>query len=198
MPYDRIQTVNPWNMLVSSVQYVTFNFVTIQRQVLEGQFNASSKYYHEFDVLGKIGTLSLFRNLDDLVSYNGTEIKIDCNTMSGRGEFRVNAENTGWEGHGGYMLAKARKLEEQFDQDAVTKTQSSAIFQGVAIYVDGWTDPSHDELKVIMAKNGGRYHMYYSRLVPRNGWQFCVWIARLHVNLLPMLIWYSSRSLNFY
>lgn len=85
--------------------------------------------------------------------------------MSGRGDLRVRAEETGWEGQGGYMQAKIRKLEDQFDQDAGTRLQSSAIFQGVAILVDGWTDPSASELKMIMLKNGGKFHMYYSRLV---------------------------------
>lgn len=85
--------------------------------------------------------------------------------MSGRGDFRVRAEETGWEGHGGYMQAKIRKLEDQFNQDVGTRSQMSMIFQGVAILVDGWTDPSADELKMIMLKNGGKYHMYYSRLV---------------------------------
>ncbi|XP_029460647.1 LOW QUALITY PROTEIN: DNA repair protein REV1 [Rhinatrema bivittatum] len=76
-------------------------------------------------------------------------------------------EKDGWGGWGGYKVAKAQKLEEQFCSDASKQQQkdgtSSALFNGVAIYVNGYTDPSADELRRLMMLHGGQYHMYYSR-----------------------------------
>ncbi|KAL2081111.1 hypothetical protein ACEWY4_022964 [Coilia grayii] len=68
---------------------------------------------------------------------------------------------------GGYMAAKVCKLEEQFQLDAPREKQkeghSSSIFTGVAIYVNGYTDPSADELRRLMMLHGGQFHVYYSR-----------------------------------
>ncbi|XP_074847719.1 DNA repair protein REV1 isoform X2 [Carettochelys insculpta] len=68
---------------------------------------------------------------------------------------------------GGYMSAKIQKLEDQFQSDASIQHHkdgpSSAIFSGVAIYVNGLTDPSADELRRLMMLHGGQYHVYYSR-----------------------------------
>uniref|UniRef100_A0A8C3TE96 DNA repair protein REV1 n=1 Tax=Chelydra serpentina TaxID=8475 RepID=A0A8C3TE96_CHESE len=68
---------------------------------------------------------------------------------------------------GGYMSAKVQKLEDQFQSDASIQHQkdgtSSNIFSGVAIYVNGFTDPSADELRRLMMLHGGQYHVYYSR-----------------------------------
>ncbi|KAH0624622.1 hypothetical protein JD844_032280 [Phrynosoma platyrhinos] len=68
---------------------------------------------------------------------------------------------------GGYMSAKVQKLEEQFRSDAAMQLQKdgscSGIFSGVAIYVNGYTDPSSDELRRLMMLHGGQYHVYYSR-----------------------------------
>lgn len=61
------------------------------------------------------------------------------------------------------MEAKLQKLEQQFREDSDGRRQLSSIFYGVAIHVDGYTNPSADELKIIMSKHGGKYHMYYSR-----------------------------------
>ena len=36
------------------------------------------------------------------------------------------------------------------------------IFRGIAIFVNGYTDPTADELKRIMMVNGGIYHHYKS------------------------------------
>ncbi|KAJ7319699.1 hypothetical protein JRQ81_019210 [Phrynocephalus forsythii] len=70
-------------------------------------------------------------------------------------------------GAGGYMSAKVQKLEDQFRSDAAMQLQkdgtSSSIFSGVAIYVNGYTDPSADELRQLMMLHGGQYHVYYSR-----------------------------------
>uniref|UniRef100_A0A8C1F0K5 DNA repair protein REV1 n=1 Tax=Cyprinus carpio carpio TaxID=630221 RepID=A0A8C1F0K5_CYPCA len=68
---------------------------------------------------------------------------------------------------GGYMAAKISKLEEQFQKDAPSEKQkdgtSSCIFSGVAIYVNGYTDPSADELRRLMMLHGGQFHLYYTR-----------------------------------
>ncbi|XP_044933659.1 DNA repair protein REV1 isoform X2 [Mustela putorius furo] len=82
-----------------------------------------------------------------------------------RGGWRKRAENDGWEKWGGYMAAKVQKLEEQFRSDATLQKDgtSSTIFSGVAIYVNGYTDPSAEELRKLMMLHGGQYHVYYSR-----------------------------------
>ncbi|NWH64093.1 REV1 protein, partial [Geococcyx californianus] len=85
-----------------------------------------------------------------------------------RGGWRKRAaEGDGWGIWGGYMSAKVKKLEDQFRSDSAVQHQkdgnSSSIFSGVAIYVNGFTDPSADELRRLMMLHGGQYHVYYSR-----------------------------------
>nr|XP_009508556.1 PREDICTED: DNA repair protein REV1 isoform X2 [Phalacrocorax carbo] len=83
-----------------------------------------------------------------------------------RGGWRKRAGD-GWGIWGGYMSAKVKKLEDQFRSDSAIQHQrdgnSSSIFSGVAIYVNGLTDPSADELRRLMMLHGGQYHVYYSR-----------------------------------
>ncbi|CAL1536465.1 unnamed protein product [Lymnaea stagnalis] len=59
------------------------------------------------------------------------------------------------------MDAKRQKLSDQFDVDR--KGLHSNIFSGVAIYVNGYTTPSSDELRRLMQQHGGRYELYLSR-----------------------------------
>ncbi|XP_013867133.1 DNA repair protein REV1 isoform X2 [Austrofundulus limnaeus] len=77
------------------------------------------------------------------------------------------SEDNGWAERGGYMAAKVSKLDEQFKLDAPREKQKegtcSGIFSGVAIYVNGYTEPSADELRRLMMLHGGQFHMYYSR-----------------------------------
>ncbi|NXH21521.1 REV1 protein, partial [Bucco capensis] len=85
-----------------------------------------------------------------------------------RGGWRKRAaEGDGWGIWGGYMSAKVKKLEDQFRSESAIQHQrdgnSSTIFSGVAIYVNGFTDPSADELRRLMMLHGGQYHVYYSR-----------------------------------
>ncbi|XP_067150720.1 DNA repair protein REV1 isoform X5 [Apteryx mantelli] len=85
-----------------------------------------------------------------------------------RGGWRKRAgDGDGWGIWGGYMSAKVKKLDDQFRSDSAVQHQrdgnSSSIFSGVAIYVNGFTDPSADELRRLMMLHGGQYHMYYSR-----------------------------------
>uniref|UniRef100_A0A8D1X3E8 DNA repair protein REV1 n=1 Tax=Sus scrofa TaxID=9823 RepID=A0A8D1X3E8_PIG len=81
-----------------------------------------------------------------------------------RGGWRKRAEDS-WEKWGGYMAAKVQKLEQQFRSDAAIQKDgtTSTIFSGVAIYVNGYTDPSAEELRKLMMLHGGQYHVYYSR-----------------------------------
>ncbi|KAM6978885.1 LOW QUALITY PROTEIN: DNA repair protein REV1 [Tautogolabrus adspersus] len=75
--------------------------------------------------------------------------------------------DNGWAERGGYMAAKVSKLEEQFRLEAPREKQKDGsctnIFSGVAIYVNGYTDPSADELRRLMMLHGGQFHVYYSR-----------------------------------
>lgn len=59
------------------------------------------------------------------------------------------------------MAAKKAKLEGQF-RDTASKefNESSKLFEGVAIFVNGYTDPTSDELRRLMMMHGGIYHHY--------------------------------------
>lgn len=81
--------------------------------------------------------------------------------MSRRGRRKRN--DNGFEAFGGYMAAKKAKLEEQFEAEAQKEEDKrEGIFSGVAIFVNGYTDPTADELKRIMMMNGGIFHHYQS------------------------------------
>ena len=82
--------------------------------------------------------------------------------MGGRGNFRVTSDNS-WSSFGGYMNAKVQKLEEQFSETSNNITRLTNIFNKVAIHVNGYTKPTCDELKILMAQHGGKFHSYYSR-----------------------------------
>ncbi|XP_044578726.1 DNA repair protein Rev1 [Cotesia glomerata] len=70
------------------------------------------------------------------------------------------AEN-GLEDWGSYMAAKKAKLEEQFEEAAVTEfTEATKLFEGIAIFVNGYTHPCTDDLKRLMMEHGGTYHHY--------------------------------------
>ncbi|XP_076016657.1 DNA repair protein REV1 [Genypterus blacodes] len=77
------------------------------------------------------------------------------------------SDDNGWAATGGYMAAKVSKLEEQFKLDAPREKHKQGaftnIFSGVAIYVNGYTDPSADELRRLMMLHGGQFHVYFSR-----------------------------------
>lgn len=59
------------------------------------------------------------------------------------------------------MAAKKAKLAEQFKELTTNlEDKMSDIFQGIAISVNGYTTPSAEELKQLMAQHGGTYHLY--------------------------------------
>ncbi|KAK8742032.1 hypothetical protein OTU49_002068 [Cherax quadricarinatus] len=72
---------------------------------------------------------------------------------------------TGFEEAGGYMAAKIAKLQNQYHTSVTTTVgeENRGIFKGVAIFVNGYTEPTAEELKRIMMTNGGTYHHYFSR-----------------------------------
>ncbi|GLG94483.1 DNA repair protein REV1, partial [Gryllus bimaculatus] len=79
-------------------------------------------------------------------------------------ERRGEDEDNGFAIWGGYMAAKISKLEDQFTVQAGKETEhESNIFQGIAIYVNGYTVPGADELKRIMILHGGVFHHYETR-----------------------------------
>ncbi|XP_003427447.1 DNA repair protein REV1 [Nasonia vitripennis] len=74
-------------------------------------------------------------------------------------------KNAAWadccEDWGGYMAAKKAKLEEQFQEAAQSEfSNASTLFNGIAIFVNGYTNPTADELKRLMMAHGGIYHHY--------------------------------------
>ena len=64
------------------------------------------------------------------------------------------------------MSAKTSKLEQQFSEDAALAAaaagNNTGLFKDVAIFVNGYTDPSGDELKRIMMVHGGTFHHYFN------------------------------------
>ena len=65
----------------------------------------------------------------------------------------------GWGEHGGYMKVKCQKLEAQCE----VKKKLSDIFSGISIWVNGYTNPSSDELKRLICEHGGKYQHYFSK-----------------------------------
>lgn len=66
------------------------------------------------------------------------------------------------------MSAKVQKLEKQFLRNAELQVSESdagepAIFEGISVFVNGYTDPSAEEIKRIMMVYGGTYQHYYKR-----------------------------------
>nr|XP_032811484.1 DNA repair protein REV1 isoform X1 [Petromyzon marinus] len=87
--------------------------------------------------------------------------------MSRRGRARRGwrDQDNGFEEWGGYMASKLQKLEKQLNSDtaAAGADGQPAIFQGIAIHVNGFTDPPASELRRLVLQRGGHFHTYYSR-----------------------------------
>lgn len=59
------------------------------------------------------------------------------------------------------MDTKLLKLEEQFKLESLKNTNRiSNLFNGISIFVNGYTNPSADELKRMMLAHGGIFHFY--------------------------------------
>ena len=64
-----------------------------------------------------------------------------------------------WSNLTDYMKIKTQKLLNQFH---ATGNKSSDLFKGVSIYVNGFTEPSANELKALIHDHGGMYCYHYS------------------------------------
>ena len=64
------------------------------------------------------------------------------------------------------MNAKRQKLIDQFARDAATSSnvdKKSDIFEGVRIFVNGFTSPPAADLRMMMMEHGGIFDTYYVR-----------------------------------
>ena len=75
---------------------------------------------------------------------------------------RFQQEELDWNDHQDYMTVKRRKLQDQLDS---LGGQRSMIFDGVIIYVNGYTHPNADELKEMILHHGGSYEYALSSAV---------------------------------
>ncbi|KDQ59748.1 hypothetical protein JAAARDRAFT_126496 [Jaapia argillacea MUCL 33604] len=67
---------------------------------------------------------------------------------------------------GEYMRRKRAKLQIQnteMDGEGQASDSSRKIFRGLAIYINGWTDPSVQDLRQLIIKHGGAYHAYLDK-----------------------------------
>ena len=71
-------------------------------------------------------------------------------------------EGINWEGYHDYMTIKRKKLRDQAES---LGGQRSSIFEGVTIYVNGYTHPNADELKERIHHHGGVYEYSLSSAV---------------------------------
>lgn len=112
---------------------------------------------HSSDVLSSNTVHDLQRSNTD-ASAGDTTIKCSdqqSSSTSGAKHELEGKDDMNWEDRGGYIRVKRRKLEEQF-RDMVGEKQSN-ILQGVTIHVNGWTEPSKNELKRMIHAHGGNY-----------------------------------------
>ncbi|KAE8698588.1 DNA repair protein REV1 [Hibiscus syriacus] len=87
-----------------------------------------------------------------------------ANSLSGS---RPSFRSSPFSDFGSYMAVKNKKLQNQFDAQASNSSRSDSytkpIFDGVSIFVDGFTIPSSQELRQYMLNYGGRFENYFSR-----------------------------------
>ncbi|CAO3660928.1 unnamed protein product [Umbelopsis vinacea] len=62
-----------------------------------------------------------------------------------------------------YMERKKRKLKDQEQLILASTTETSQIFKGLVIYVNGYTRPSHSDLRKIITAHGGDFQHYLSK-----------------------------------
>ncbi|KAJ1901166.1 deoxycytidyl transferase [Kickxella alabastrina] len=62
-----------------------------------------------------------------------------------------------------YYGQRKRKLAEQAKQRAVNAPKYDHIFDGVVFHINGYTQPSHYELKLILIERGGQFLHYLSK-----------------------------------
>ncbi|KAK6309649.1 hypothetical protein J4Q44_G00195300 [Coregonus suidteri] len=140
-------------------------------ELAESLARDNNEFFNYLNTLS--GPLTLHSSIAHAVQYTRQAlqwIRISANvsvSMSGDGQRKRDSDDNGWASRGGYMAAKVSKLDEQFKLDVPRERQKdgacSSIFTGVAIYVNGYTEPSADELRRLMMLHGGQFHVYYSR-----------------------------------
>ncbi|KAJ2643977.1 deoxycytidyl transferase, partial [Coemansia sp. RSA 1694] len=64
---------------------------------------------------------------------------------------------------GMYFGQRKRKLAEQAEQRATTAPSHDKIFAGVVFHINGYTQPSHYELKLLLVERGGCFLHYLSK-----------------------------------
>ncbi|KAJ2066437.1 deoxycytidyl transferase [Coemansia sp. S155-1] len=64
---------------------------------------------------------------------------------------------------GMYFDQRKRKLAEQAEQRAAIAPKYDQIFAGVVFHINGYTQPSHYELKLLLVERGGRFLHYLSK-----------------------------------
>ncbi|TFY81643.1 hypothetical protein EWM64_g2367 [Hericium alpestre] len=67
---------------------------------------------------------------------------------------------------GEYMSRKRAKLQVQntgINDCGEQSAGKSLIFKGVAIYINGWTDPSVQDLRTLIIEHGGVFHAYLDK-----------------------------------
>ncbi|EMD34309.1 hypothetical protein CERSUDRAFT_107516 [Gelatoporia subvermispora B] len=64
-----------------------------------------------------------------------------------------------------YMARKRAKLQIQNSElnHGNDQTQKSTIFSGLQIYINGWTEPSVQDLRQLIIRHGGVYHAYLDK-----------------------------------
>ncbi|THH06773.1 hypothetical protein EW146_g9508 [Bondarzewia mesenterica] len=67
---------------------------------------------------------------------------------------------------GEYMHRKRAKLQIQnaeLDDSESRGTEKSQLFKGLSIYINGWTEPSVQDLRKLIIQHGGVYHAYLDK-----------------------------------
>ncbi|KAI0738017.1 DNA repair protein [Daedaleopsis nitida] len=67
---------------------------------------------------------------------------------------------------GEYMTRKRAKLQVQnahIEDGDDDETSGSRIFQGIQIYINGWTEPSVQDLRSMIIRHGGIFHAYLDK-----------------------------------
>ena len=80
-------------------------------------------------------------------------------TLTESPQLSADGSSGDWNNIKDYMKIKSQKLLNQFH---TTGNKLSDLFKGVSIYVNGFTEPSADELKALIHDHGGMYCYHYS------------------------------------
>ena len=80
-------------------------------------------------------------------------------TLTESPQLSADGSSDDWNNLKDYMKIKSQKLLNQFHTSG---NKLSNLFKGVSIYVNGFTEPSADELKALIHDHGGMYCYHYS------------------------------------